>query len=109
VARAGQGCALLPPPPPRHCAAAGTACNTSAVNASPPQEAVRLAHAGDHVGSAAACTLTLRACERSRLKHKDLHAVYSNRAAALLAVGLPAAALRDADAALELLRALPVP
>ncbi len=59
---------------------------------------------GDHLTSAALLTALLERGRRQHLTHKELHACCSNRAAALLQLGLHQPALEDAERAMTLLR-----
>lgn len=68
------------------------------------QEAVAAAKAGDHLTSAALLTALLERARRQHLAHKELYACCSNRAAALLQLGLHQPALEDAERAMALLR-----
>lgn len=69
------------------------------------QEGVAASRAGDHLTAAAWYSLVLEASRAAHTTHPDLHAATSNRAAAWLALGCPAAALEDATAALRHLAA----
>jgi hypothetical protein len=66
---------------------------------------VAASRSGDHLAAAAWYTLVLEASRAAHTTHPDLHAATSNRAAAWLALGCPAAALEDATSALRHLAA----
>jgi hypothetical protein len=67
--------------------------------------AVAAARAGDHAGAEAALSRLLDRARKAHLTHPDLHAAYSNRSAARLALGDAHGALADADAAAGLVSA----